>query len=63
MYLNKYVYFVTSEKLNNFIPNGAILSSLKIGWNALIIPAMAIQLYYLYKNNYISKSDLGTFKK
>ena len=42
-----------------FIPNGAILSSLKIGWNALIIPAMAIQLYYLYKNNYISKSDLG----
>ena len=42
-----------------FIPNGAILSSLKIGWNALIIPAMAIQLYYLYKKNYISKRDLG----
>jgi len=38
-----------------FIPSGMIASSLKIGWNALIIPAMGIQFYYLYQQHLIDE--------
>ncbi len=38
-----------------FIPSGMIASSLKIGWNALIIPAMGAQFYYLYRRHLIDE--------
>lgn len=39
-----------------FIPQGSILKSLNIGWNALLIPAMGIQLYYLYDKGYLDNN-------
>lgn len=39
-----------------FIPSGMINSSLKIGWNALIIPAMGAQFYYLYRRHLIDEN-------
>lgn len=39
-----------------FIPSGTVIKSLKIGWNALIVPAMAIQFYYLYQNKLVDNA-------
>lgn len=41
------------------IPQGWILESLKISWNILIIPTVGLQVYWLYKNNYITKNEIS----
>lgn len=38
------------------LPGGMILKSLKIGWNILLPAALAIQMYWLYKNNYVDRN-------
>jgi len=36
------------------IPGGWVAQSLSIGWNALLIPAAGLQLYYMYKKGLIT---------
>jgi len=39
-----------------FIPSGWVLKSLKIGWNAILIPAMGVQFYYLYQQHLMDEN-------
>ena len=41
------------------IPGGWVMKSLQIGWNALIIPTLGLQLYWLYKNGYLKAKEVG----
>ncbi len=38
------------------LPGGMILKSLQIGWNILLPAALAIQMYWLYKNKYVDRN-------
>jgi hypothetical protein len=38
------------------LPGGMILKALKIGWNILLPAAITFQMYWLYKNGYITKN-------
>jgi hypothetical protein len=38
------------------LPGGMILKSLKIGWNILLPAALAMQMYWLYKNKYVDRN-------
>jgi hypothetical protein len=44
------------------IPGGWVAKSLSIGWNAILAPAIAIQLYVLYTKGFVDEQGAPTKK-